>query len=291
MSASFVLTFLPIFYTIYMLFKFKRLQEEPLLNIKQSYTFFFFATVATVALRTAMLFFTIDPQSGFINESYSALAYSILAIIFIAALMLFGFAYFFGKKEFSEGSFGIVYKATAIAMSFVILFDSFASTSTFATFPWQKYLEIISAIVAAIYLTTSALSDVLSFKTPEILSVAPIVFWFVRLIIIFTSFSTLANISDNIFELAALCLLLLSSLNIAKLVCLPQSEKFTSFSFALFLTTALVCFVNSLPRAILIIGKNTEFLHKNDLPVMTTLMAGFYILLFAVNSFKDKKDA
>ena len=260
------------------------------MNIKQSYTFFFIAAVATVALRSAMLFFTIDPKNGFINESYSALAYSILAIIVVAALLLFGFAYFFGKKEFSDKSTGIVYKAAAVAMSFVILFDAFASSSTFAVFPWQKYLEILSAIAAAIYLTASALSDMLSFKVPEILSVAPIVFWFVRLVIIFTSLSTLANISDNIFELAALCLLLLSSLNIAKLACLPQTEKFTSFSFALFLTTALVCFVNSLPRAILIIGKNTAFLHKNDLPVMTTLIAGVYILLFAVNFFKDRKE-
>ncbi len=260
------------------------------MNTKQSYTFFFLAAVASVALRTAMLFFTIDPQNGFINESYSILAYAILGIIFIAAVMLFGFAYFFGKKDFEKTNSGLFYKVSSVAMAFVILFDSFSSSSVFAMFSWQKYLEIIAAVVAAVYLAGTAISDILGFKISNILSVAPVIFWLVRLIIIFTSFSTLANISDNIFELAALCLLLLSSLNIAKLVCLDSTPKSRAFSFALFLTTSLICFVNSLPRAILILGKNSEFLHKNDLPVMTTLVAGFYILMFAVNNFKDKNE-
>ena len=64
------------------------------LSRKQNFIFFTLAAMVSIALRTAMLFFTIDTESGFLKTEYLFFGGAILAIIILAALLTFVFSYF-----------------------------------------------------------------------------------------------------------------------------------------------------------------------------------------------------
>ncbi len=255
------------------------------MNIKQSYLYFFIATASAIALRTLMLFFTIDTASGFIKTEYSVIATVMMAVIAVAVILVFVFALL--TKSTAEHTMpkSAVFKIASPILAVVILYDTFFSTMDYSLTAWQRSAEFILAVVAAASLIAFAITEFFDIQIPPLFTAAPILFWFIRLIIIFTSFSTLSNIPDNIFELAALCMILVASLQFSKLVCTELSPMKQTVVFATALSTASICFITSIPRAIVTLSENAHVLHRNDLPIMTTLVAGIYFLLFALSCY------
>lgn len=255
------------------------------MSIKQSYLFFFVATVIAVALRTLMLYFAIDTASGFIKSEYFPVSVAIIAIIVVAVALIFVFSILTKQKAAVTLPDGIAYKLICPILAAVILYDTFFSTIDHSVTSWQRSLEFIFSILAAVALISFTVLDLFHYDFPPILTAAPILFWFIRLVIIFTSFSTLANIVDNMFELAALCMILVSSLQCSKLACIDLSHKKQTLVLAVLLSTASICFVTSIPRAIVILSGNAALLHRNDLPLMTTFAAGVYFLIICINCY------
>ncbi len=255
------------------------------MNIKQSYLYFFIATGAAISVRTLMLFFTIDTASGFIKTEYSVITTLMLALIAIAIILVFVFSLLTKASAISAIPQNIAYKVVSVLLAAVILYDTFSSTMDYSLISWQRSAEFIFAVIAAASLIALAIMDFFNLETPLLLTATPILFWFIRLIIIFTSFSTLSNIPDNMFELAALCLILISSLQVSKLACTELPSAKQNVVFATALATASICFVTSIPRAIVTLSENSSVLHRNDLPIMTTLVAGIYFLIFALSCY------
>lgn len=260
------------------------------MNIKQSYLYFFSASAVAIVLRTLLLSFAIDSKSGFIKSEYSIMAAVILIVILAAAIMTFIFSFI--TKAVSNCSIpgNALFKIISLLLGAVILYDTLFSTMEYSVSSWQKTLELITAILAAVSLISFVILNFLNAEYPKMFSIAPIFFWLIRLVIIFTSFSSLANIVDNIFELAALCMILISSLQVSKTVCTQIEEKKQTQNFALLLTTAFICFVTSIPRVIVSLTGYAAMLHVNDLPIMTTLIAGIYFTVFAISCYNNKRE-
>ncbi len=256
---------------------------------KQTCLFAFLATTVAVALRSAMLFFTIDTKSGFIKAEYLFFGGAILTIIALAAVLIFVFSYLSKSKcEWKEVKNPLFRFASAF-LALVIIYDTFFSTGTGGTAAWQRTLEIILALVTSITLIFSALGDNISVTPPALLSIVPVLYWFIRLVVVFTAFSSLATIPDNVFELCALCFMLVASLWYAKAVCLGIERKQKAFIEPVMLTTAYVCFVTAIPRAVVMLSGSEALLHKTGLPVMTPIAAGIYFLVFALsNSLRNE---
>ena len=259
------------------------------MNIKQSYLYFFSATAFAVVLRILLLSFAIDSESGFIKSEYSVLAGIMLAVITVVAVLCFVFGYLTKATLKASLPKNTAFKVVSLFLGTVILYDTIFSTMEYTISPWQKTLEFITAIIAAVALISNIIMDAMKIEYPRYITIAPILFWLLRLVIIFTSFSSLANIVDNIFELAALSLILLSSLEVAKMICIETEKKKQTINFALLLTTSLVCFVTSLPRAVVAITGYANMLHENDLPIMTTLVAGIYFTAYAISCYKTNE--
>ncbi len=259
------------------------------MNIKQSYLYLIISSAVAVVLRTLMLTFAIDPDSGFIKNEYNLIAVAVFAAIGLLAALCFLFGFLPRAKYCDKAPHSYFYKFSSVALAAVILYDTVFSRSEYPASAFFKTAELITAILSAIVLISFVITDYMNLEFPIILSVAPVLYWFVRLIIVFTSLSTLASTPDSIFELAALSLILISSLQAAKTLCIEQRPKIHSLNFALFLTTALTCFTTALPRAILTAGENASLLHSNDLPMLSTLVAGIYFLSFAIDCYKENK--
>jgi hypothetical protein len=258
------------------------------LNIRQSYLYFFSSAAFAVVLRILLLSFAIDSESGFIKSEYALMAGIMLAVIIALALLCFIFGHITKATVKSSLPKSVAFKVISLLLGAVILYDSIFSTMDYALSPWQKSLEFIAAIIASVALISYIVMDAMKIEYPRYITIAPIIFWLLRLVIVFTSFSSLANIVDNIFELSALCLILLSSLQISKMICIETEEKKQTKNFALLLTTSFVCFATSLPRAIVSISGYADMLHRNNLPIMTTLLAGCYFTAYVISCYKSE---
>lgn len=263
--------------------------EENALSKKQTYLFAFLATVVAVALRSAMLFFTIDTKSGFIKAEYLFFGGAILAIIALAAVLVFVFSYLSKSKSEWKEVKNPLFRFASAFLALVIIYDTFFNNANSGAADWQRTLEIILALVTSITFIVSALGEQISITPPALLSVVPVLYWFIRLIIVFTAFSSLATIPDNVFELCALCLMLIASLWYAKAVCLGIEGKQKAFIEPVMLTAAYVCFVTAIPRTVVMLSGSESLLHKTGLPVMTPIAAGIYFLVFALsNSLRNE---
>ncbi len=258
------------------------------MNIKQSYLCFYIATAVSVLLRTIMLFFAIDSSSGFIKSEYALISVIIFVFIALGALLTFSFSLsskaVLAKKQMG----GLVLKLISVCLAAATLYDTLFTAPSYTISAPMKILELAFAVISAVYLVSVVITEHMGYDFPLIFSVAPVLFWFIRLIVVFTSFSTLANIPDNIFELAALCLILISSLQLSKSLCLELSKKAEALNFGLFLITSFTCFTTALPKAVIMISGNSELLHDEKTPFLTILFAGLYFLSVAINRYKDK---
>lgn len=261
--------------------------EENALSKKQTLLFAFIATAVAVALRSAMLFFTIDAKSGFIKAEYLFFGGAILAVIILCALLIFVFSYISkGSCEWKEVKTPL-FRLVSAFLALVIIYDTFFAGSRVVG--WQRTVEIIFALVTAVTLVMVALGDSISITPPAVLSIVPVLYWFMRLVIVFSAFSSLATIPDNVFELSALCLMLISALWYAKAICLGVEGKQKAFMEPVFLTTAFVCFTTAIPRLAIMLSGNESLLHKTWLPVMTPIAAGIYFLVFALSNTLKKE--
>ncbi len=283
-----MLTFILIDYKIYMIKGRKTFRRFSDLNIKMCQLYIVIASAAAVLLRTLTLLFVIDPSSGFVKAEYNILAGIIFISIVAAALLCFLFARSVGAVHRTNPIGSPTFKIASLLLALFLLYDTLFSSKDFPKTSLFSTLELIAAILATAYLVCFVITDFMGTRLPLMFSVLPIIFWFIRLVIIFISFSTLATIPDNLFELASICFILISSLQMAKSICLEMSEKLHATNFALFMTTAFICFVTALPRAIISLSGNTELLHTNNLPILTTLAAGIYFLTFAFTNYKEK---
>lgn len=255
------------------------------MNIKQSYLFFLISTVTAISMRTLMLFFVIDTTSGFIKTEYMTGFIIMTIIIAVSVILSFVFCYLAKPTVATRQPKGIFMKIISPILALVILYDTFYSTMEYSVTQWQKNLEILLAIAAATSLIIFSAAKILGFDFPPVITIFPVLFWLIRLIIIFSSFSSLANITDNIFEMATLCLMLLAFLNASRLSVFEISSKKQTLTFALLISATSLCFITSVSRAIVIVSGNSAILHKNDLPLLTNLVAGLYLLFFTLEAF------
>lgn len=255
------------------------------MNRKFNYIFFFVATVSAVVIRAIMLFFTIDPQSGFFKKEYGAASILMMAIIAAAMCLLYFFARVSKDPIPPRKPGGLFVAAGGLFLAVVILYDTFFYPMEYAAPGWQTSAQTVFAVGAALTLIFVSAAAVFPFSFPPIITLIPLLFWFMRLIIVFTAYTTLATVSDNLFELASLGLILIFFLQYAKIYTSELTEKGGKRTFAIGLSAAGVCLTNSVARILVQLTGHADRLHSTDMPPITCLAAGIFILIFCLNCY------
>lgn len=257
---------------------------------KLNYLVFALATLTGIAVRTVMLLFTVDQVSGFIKAEYAAAATGIIVFLVAAAAVIF-----FSSSAMKTNRdaapcidgkpFGIVCVLMAAAMVYETFFSELLSYAS----AFQVALQYIFTAAAAVSLCYIAFCKLTDREFPLIISIAPVLFWVMRLIMIFTEFSTISTISDTVIETAGMCLSLVTFLFYAKIECSQPSNYYRLF-FAVALTNAYVCAIGSIPRIIADLLSFNQAIHLNTVPTTTALAAGVFSVVFAYRLLNEIKE-
>lgn len=243
------------------------------------------ATIAAIVMRLIMAFFITDQKSGFVNSENIAYALFIVLIILAAAVAVF-LQVFFGKKEnFRSADFeGAPRIVISILLSFAVILDIGVNKTGVLVPVWMARLYVAVAVVFIAYLIFSAFKK----ETEPLLSVIPVVFWLLRLVMTFIEFSSISNTVDNIIELVTLGVILIFFLTYSKAICLDADQKLLRNLNALSFLSCYMAFITAVPKAVIVFSGHAGILHQNNRSFLLTLLTGVYILFFV---FQNNKKA
>ncbi len=258
-----------------------------------NYIIFTLACLSGIGLRTVMMLFTVDSDSGFIKAEYAFPA--ILLIVFLIAAAAVVFLCSLALKaelKKGDGPLPLSFKPFAVAcmvMAVAILFETFLSSLTSGSSVIQQTVHYIFSLTAAASLIYIGYCKLAGNTYHLILTLTPILFWIMRLIIIFTGFSTISTISDTVIETVGMCLCLVSFLLWAKIECNQLGDKYFPAAFATLMLTGYLCCISSIPRMIADLFSLEQAVHLNTVPTFTALASAFFSITCAISLHKHLK--
>lgn len=260
------------------------------MTYRLNYLIFALACATGICVRTVMLLFTIEEKSGFIISEYAVWAIVLLVFLVLAAAIIFSLSLIEKPKNIrSCMDQGIIFPISCIAVAIAIIYETFFSGIMSGAVLYQTLIHSILAIVSAVALLLIAYCGFMKLTFPPIISVIPIFFWITRLIIIFSSFSTISVISDTIIETAAMCLTLITFIIYAKLESGYLEKEKHLLAFATVLVNTYVCLIASVPRIICDITSFEQAVHLHPVPSLTTLSAALFSIIVSARLTKAEK--
>ena len=259
------------------------------MTLKMNYIIFAVATLSGVAVRTAMLLFTIDSYNGFIKTEYASAAIAICVFLVTAAVVIFLTSFLVRTEtEITPTISGIPFTVGAVALAVAAVYETFFSDLVPRQVGLQNTLQYITTIIAAGCLLYIAVCKITGRVFPPYLSIGPIIYWMMRLVTVFTGFSTISTISDTLIETASMCFTLLVLLFYAKIEC-GQPVKSYRIYYSIALVNGFICALGSIPRIIADIFAVEQAVHLNTIPTFTSLATGTFSVLFAYSLIKQLK--
>lgn len=251
------------------------------LGTKLNYIILCGSLAVGAVLRVFMLLFTVNHSSGFIAHEYITPAILMIAVMVIAALLVFVSALTQKQKALKFNFMPLVGAVISILMAVAIFCEIFASSLLKYAPPTQSILHKASGVLAVLALLYMAACYFIKRDYPKVITVFPIVFWITRVITVFTEFAALATVSDMVLETVSMCLCLFVFMDYGKLMCglEVKSKKLTR---AVATLCGYVCLLSSLPRIICALALPEAFSYFANIPPFTTLAAALFAVNFAL---------
>lgn len=261
------------------------------MRFKNIRIFFYIALISVIFVRFLQYFHSLDVVTGFIKPEYKLIGYGLLALTFLIAFTVTGVSFLIRRCPVKMPRINIVAGSSALVLAFAILFD-IATVGSSASIPtWQTLLLKITGALSAVFfgaLFVKSIKKIKKFSIPSICFVAPVVYYLVRLIYVFTASSVIALISDNLLLLISCIFTLLFMFEF----CLVkfQSEGETAYKkiAATGFTAVILSAATAFPQIIAVLY-HTPAAQRVDFPeALLTLFTGVFIYMFLRNYFSGR---
>lgn len=250
--------------------------------------FFSIAIVFSTIMRFFQINNTIEFETGFFKTGYEARGYFILAAIFAVALICAVFGKLAHRRPEHPSENNKVLGVISFIPAISIAYEVFFTTPLIITNVAQILLLKITGLFTAAFFIAFGIRKFVYFKMHGILTVIPCIYVIMRIIFDFTSISSLALISDNIFLIGAYFLILLFMLNFAKL----YNNIDTNTNFRKLLSTgtsaSILCISQSIPYLIINYTSNNSYNHITPSENFSVLSLGIFIIAFILSHFSIK---
>lgn len=244
------------------------------------------AVICAVILRIIQMNFVIDAETGFFLSEFHGLGLAMSVTIFVFVLAV---AIFSGLNRQIPASVCPITKGFAVCnflMALAVIYEAFFAQVSSSVPSWQGVLQIIFGFLSAAVFALRGLSAFTEIKVNPIADLAHVFFWLIRLIIVFSSYLAVSVISENVFEIAALCLALVYFLNFAKMQNNVSFVKSAGKLMPLSIATVMLCAVYSLPQIILMLTGREELLHSQNVTYVTDFCLMIYIIYYTLIMFR-----
>lgn len=239
--------------------------------------FFGASVVLTILLRIIEMMYFIDPATGFYYKGFSPFAaLTVLFILIFAGL----YAWIMKTNRPKYKSSGELYISTVVG-SLICLAGILCDLIIKICSPiGTSGLEIVFSLMLILFFSAFAASGIIGKAIMPILCFLPLPYWIYMLIHFFIEITDMAVISENLYRLVALSLMLVCYLLLAKVMCHVNMRKNARRLTVIGLTTATVVGISNVSEYILILFRKSNVLHYSELPDVTLFLSAIFMVMY-----------
>lgn len=243
----------------------------------QVFLFFYLGAPVLLAARLLQHFFMIDRTTGFFRDGFAAVGGVVTGgfLVFLVAAFLLCRLARPQESQLPETSrplaVGAFLAAGLMLLTTVIRLLTEEGGAAFA----------VTAMTAVFGCCLTLRGVALLGKAPHLPVLAPVgtVYCLVRLVVSFAGYAGEVTVADSLFDILAMCLLLLFFNAEGKLLVSLAGERLVSAFFAWGLSGALFCLASALPPVIDLLTKPGGALRGGPLPDLTYIGFAVYLLI------------
>lgn len=256
------------------------------MRFKNIRMFFYIALAAATAIRFLQYFYALDAVTGFIKPAYKLIGFGLLAATFLVTFSVSVICLFIRRCPIKLPRTNRLIGVISLILALAIIYNLTTISGASANIPaWQPLLLKISGAICAVFFGAVFVKGLKNYHIPAVCFAAPVVYYLVRLIYMFTAGSTLALVSDNLLALAAAVFTVLFMFEFC-LIANNTDQNYGYKKIALTGFTAVIfCIATTFPQLVAV-AFNTPAAKRVDFSsAALTFITGVFIYFFLRRHF------
>lgn len=260
------------------------------IGLKKIIPLFLVSAVCAVFLRVLQITQMTESETGFFIKNFETMGNAVTIGIFVIAAVCVIYSSVYKGREIGvitvTKPFGVIHFFLAAA----IIYESLFSQVSGAIHTWQILLQVIFGLLSALVFAYRGYFAFTGAKVMPITSVAHVLFWIIRVIIVFSSYISVSTIAENAFEMAALCTALVFFLNAAAYENEIDPVRIKKRVFPSATAAFIMGTVYSASQLVVILSGKQDALHTHNATLFTNLVLVIYVLYYMILCFKRPKE-
>lgn len=266
------------------------------MKVKHLLLWFLIPSALIVILRTVEQALLINADSGFYKDGLEAAGYTVLGITL--AVMLILLIYGSTRKKYPVAApvksrpvfiMSLVMAAAIVVDIFMVMlseeFSSAVVLSASKGLLFYLYLLYIAfAVLSLLFFLYYAYAQWQGIRPAGFAPAAVIIMTAIKLAIVFTEHSGIANISDNVNNTAMICFLLVFWLFHGRMIADAGYPKAVRWAYGFGICAAVYSLACTLPYYFIKFTGNGALLHQTELPSPLLIASAIYIIVFLCSS-------
>lgn len=235
------------------------------------------AAVLTILLRSMEMIYFIDPSTGFYYSGLTPFAFITVFFLLLFLVLDYLLVTISKPKYKSAGEMyfsNVVGALIGLAGFLCDLIIKLCSPNGAST------LHIVFSLMMIVFFAALTAYGVVGKPIMPILCFLPLPYWIYLLIQFFIEITDMAVISENLYRLAAISLMLICYSLLAKVMCHVNLRKNARRLTVIGLTTATVVGISNVSEYILVLFKKSYALHYTELPDVTLFLSAVFLVIY-----------
>ena len=250
------------------------------------------STITSVVLRYVQVIFLTDAKTGFFSQNFGAIGHIFTAFIILSTAFCGVFGGLIDTKKLNPIPLNsLFFGISSFLLGATLILEAFTKNIALLNLPLVlSFLRTIFIFCSgAVYCYVGVC--VLSKKSCDfrVLTIS-VIAWVLKIMTAFICFSGMSNISDNLYDLLALCVTLLFLLVQSKALCDINKEKNNKVIFPLGAVSVIILATSVFPRLIAAIFNNFDFAHKGIDSLFVSIFMVVYIISYLLNIGFSKEE-
>ncbi len=259
------------------------------IGLKKIIPLIFISSVCAVFLRVLQITQMTEVKTGFFIKGYEPMGIAVTIAIFVMAAICTIYAALYKDKEINKITVTKPFAVIHFILALAIVYESLFSPVSGAIHTWQILLQMVFGLISAIVFMYRGYLAFTGGKIQPITSLCHVVFWLIRVIIVFSASISASTIAENIFEMAALCTALIFFLNASALENEIDPVRIKKKIFPSGVAAFIFGAVYSASQLVVMLSGKTNLLHNIKATFFTNAILVVYILYYLLLCFKDPK--
>jgi hypothetical protein len=259
------------------------------MKTKNLFIFSLCLAVICTAIRTATILYATEGTTGFFIARLSGLGIFLSIAVFLLTVTAFIFAFFADKKPSVNFKLNPLSGTLSIICGIITLLYPLLYKAP-SLIGWQNNLTLFFAFLSGLWFALYGISAFINIKIPPLSCVVPMFYFLMRLVLVFTSFSSSALVAEHVFSLSYRCALLVFMLMFLRICAGFTSKRTLKFFLPVSVTTFILTFVSVISRLIVHFSLGDAFIH-GDIPVdYDGIALCLFILPITYNILKKERE-